>query len=672
MQNQPVSKSTFSEIIELINQGQVSRAAGICREAVDANPDDVNMLGLLGAILVKTRNYKEAEKYLRRTIDLAPTFAKPYEDLGHTLISLKRYEEAIEVLENATRLDPGLELAFFNLGKALAATGRGKEADSAFEKAFSLSPERKALAQAAEWISDGKYDEAEKICRRVLQKAPNNVDAMRLLAQLATRLQRTADAERYLRKTIEIAPDFTGAIADLGSLLEEDDRYEEAIACFEKAIELEPDNPIFYDRLGYILAPAAQTYAAIDAHRKAIELNPNFAASWLGLGHTLKTVGQQNEAIEAYRKCISLRPDYGVTYWSLANLKTYRFSDEDIAEMESRISSDKVTGESEINFHFSLAKAYEDRKDYANAWHHYKEGNSKRRMQETYDPVDTEVFNDRIITVFNRELLEGNTGLGNPDPSPIFIVGLPRSGSTLIEQILASHSSVEGTSELPYMFRVSKSLNRNRANGINFPEAVGELGEKHLKAMGQDYIDSCRMHRTEGRPHFIDKNPNNFTNIGFIHMVLPNAKIIDARRHPMDACFSCYRQLFAKGQPFTYDLTDIGEYYLQYQRMMDHWHDVLPGRVLTVQYEEVVSDFENQVRRLLDYCELPWEDSCLRYYDTDRPIRTASSEQVRQPIYTESLHRWRNYEQYLDELKTTLEPIMEHYNKYLDVAQRPS
>ncbi|MFB3100722.1 MAG: sulfotransferase, partial [Gammaproteobacteria bacterium] len=296
------------------------------------------------------------------------------------------------------------------------------------------------------------------------------------------------------------------------------------------------------------------------------------------------------------------------------------------------------------------------------------EGNSKRRMQEVYDPVETEVVNDMIIDVFSKGLLEKNADAGNADPSPIFIIGLPRSGSTLIEQILASHSLVEGTSELPYVTRITKSLNRNRADGINYPKAVAELYDRHFVAMGQDYINFCQMHRTEGKQHFIDKNPNNFPAVGFIHLTLPNAKIIDARRHPMDACFSCYRQLFAKGQPFTYDLTDIGEYYLQYRRMMDYWHEVLPGRVLTVQYEEVVTDFENQVRRLLEYCGLPFEEGCLNYYDTDRPVRTASSEQVRQPIYTQSLGRWRYYEQHLDELKEILDPLLPRYEQYQGIG----
>jgi hypothetical protein len=322
-----------------------------------------------------------------------------------------------------------------------------------------------------------------------------------------------------------------------------------------------------------------------------------------------------------------------------------------------------------VNFLFALAKAHEDRGDYDQAWDYYVAGNAKRRSLEHYDPVSFEIRNDAVIDVFTQEFLQRNTGLGNPDPAPIFIIGLPRSGSTLLEQILASHSMVEGTAELPYIKRVEHSLSKNRVDGINYPRAVRELGEPHFKSLGQDYLDAAALHRVVGTPRFIDKMPNNFPAVGLIHLILPNAKIIDARRYPLDSCLSNFRQLYGQGQPFTYDLTDIGEYFLEYQRMMDHWHAVLPGRVLTVQYEDVVTDFENQVRRLLEYCELPWEDACLRYHETDRPVRTASSEQVRQPVYTKSVHFWRRHEKNLGELIDVLRPTLERYKQYESINQ---
>ena len=664
MQHQVISKSVFVEVLELISSGQLVAAERICSNTISQHPNDPNITGLLGAVLVKMKKFKEAETYLKRTIELAPTFAKPHEDLGFVLLELDRPQEAIEALEKAIRLDPKLNLAFLNLGKALAAVGRGKEADAAFEKLFELSPEHKLLARAVECLKEEQFEEAERICREIIRNNPGNVEAIRLMGRMAARQNRVGIAERQYRKALEIAPDYTGVIVDLGKLLRDDDRFEEAIACFRQAIEMEPGNARLHDLLANALAPAALTYEAIEAYQKAIDLNPKLGIAWLGLGHMLKTVGRQKEAIEAYHRCYELEPDIGAIQWSLANLKTYHFTDEEIEDMEAKVERKDLRAESEVNFLFALAKAWEDRKEYGRAWHYYHEGNLKRRMQEVYDPVETEVVNDMIIDVFSRELLEKNADAGSADPSPIFVIGLPRSGSTLIEQILASHSLVEGTSELPYVARITRSLNRNRADGINYPKAVAELDDRHFIAMGQDYINFCQMHRTEGKQHFIDKNPNNFPAVGFIHLMLPNAKIIDARRHPMDACFSSYRQLFAKGQPFTYDLTDIGEYYLQYRRMMEYWHEVLPGRVLTVQYEEVVTDFENQVRRLLDYCGLPFEEGCLNFYATDRPVRTASSEQVRQPIYTKSLGRWRYYEKHLDELKEVLEPLLPSYEQW--------
>ena len=658
-------KAIFDEAIELINAGNPRAAEAVCREAIERNPKDVNMLGMLGAVLVKMRRLDEAEQVLKRTVHLAPTFAKPHEDLGFVLLELERFEDAIEVLQKAVRLDPKLEFAQFNLGKALALTGKGEEADVAFESSFALSPERKLLAQAARLHKEGQLEEAEKLYRQVLKNNPDNVDAMRMLAMVAATLKRFDDAERLLRRAVGIAPDFLAAVIDLGRILKEQDRFEEAIGYFKKAIEINPNNPQTHFLLAGAYAPAALNQEAAKEYQRTLELSPRHPGALLGLGNALKTIGSLEQAIEAYHDCISVKPNNGETYWSLANLKTYRFTDEQLQEMENRVEDGTgATDKSEVNFLFALGKAYDDRWDYDRSWHYYERGNIKQRMLVQYDPVHTETINDAIIEVFDRKLFKEKSGSGHPDPAPIFILGLPRSGSTLLEQVLSSHSQVEGTSELPYLGRVATSLNRNRPDGVNYPEAVRELAPDNFAALGEDYIRYAQLHRTEGKPFFVDKMPNNFPTIGFLHLILPNAKIIDARRHPLDACVGNFRQHYARGQTFAYDLTDIGEYYLQYQRMMDHWHEVLPDRVLTVQYEEVVTDFENQVRRILEYCRLPWEDNCIKFYETERPVRTASSEQVRQPIYTGALNFWRNYEGRLGELEEILEPIRDRYRKY--------
>ena len=665
------SRAAFNRAMSLIEAGRMNAAAAACREALERNPNDVNMTALLGAILLKARQFADAETRLKRAIELAPNFAKPHEDLGYLLIETGRAGEAVDILRNATRLDPKAEMAFFYLGRALSSTGRGEEADAAFEASFALNPQRRRLALAAEHHKEGRHDEAERLYRELLKESPDNVDAMRLLAGIVTARSNAAESEALLRKAVTLAPDYALAYLDLGQIYHDQHRYAEALDCFERATRLQPKAAKPHYLLAATLAPVGRTEDALAAYRRALELRPTHAGALLGAGHTLKTLGRQREAVEAYRRCTQLRPENGESYWSLANLKTYRLTAEDIEAMTSALErEDELNDRSAVNFLFALAKAHEDAGDFDTAWDFYARGNSRQRMLEHYDPVQTEVTNDEIVEVFDEPFLKENTGLGHPDPAPIFVLGLPRSGSTLIEQILASHSQVEGTSELPYLGRAATSLNRNRADGINYPHAVRELRASHFKALGRQYLERANLHRHSGRPRFIDKMPNNFPTIGFLHLVLPNAKIIDVRRYPLDSTLSCYRQLFAKGQTFVYDLTEIGEYFLEYQRMMDHWRVVLPGRVLRVQYEDLVTDFDSQAHRLLDYCDLPWEEACARFFDTDRPIRTASSEQVRQPVYTRSIHFWRNYEKHLGELIEVLEPVLPRYARYEHMPQR--
>jgi tetratricopeptide (TPR) repeat protein len=671
--NKPLAtKSTLFEAVELINSGRIAQAETLCRAAVARNGDDVNMTALLGATLLKARKLAEAEQYLRHSIRLAPNFAKPQADLGHLLLQTRRAAEAATLLQKVVELEPSEGDAWFNLGKALALLGKGREADAAFEKSFDLNPERKALALAAEHHQQDRAEQAERMLRELLRQNPDNVDALRLLGVLSLAAGRLQEAERLLKRATHMAPDFADAQLDLGKVYKEQHKLADAIAALERAIALEPGNFFGYFLLASVLSPAARTEDAIAAYRKVLELRPRHPGAWLGLGHALKTAGQQEEAVAAYRECLRLRPGSGETWWSMANLKTYRLSDDDIHAMQMQLAKQDGAGEDEegfstqsrVNILFALAKAYEDRGDDPLAWKYYVQGNATQRMQESYDPVRTEVVNDEIMAVFSPEFLEQQKGLGHPSDEPIFVIGLPRSGSTLLEQILASHSQVEGTSELPYVGVIANTAGRNRADGLIYPRALGDVAAGKWAEMGQTYLDLARIHRGLGKPRFIDKMPNNFPHVGLLHLMFPNAKIIDARRYPLDSTLSCYRQLFARGQSFVYDLTDIGEYYLQYQRMMDYWHEVLPGRVLTVQYEDMVTDFDNQLTRLLEYCGLPFEESCSRFWETSRPVRTASSEQVRQPIYTQSIHRWRRYEAELGELIEVLQPILPRYAQY--------
>ena len=424
-------RAAFNHAIDLVHAGRVSAAATFCRDFLRRTPGDVNMTALLGAVLLKLRQFKDAERHLRRAIELAPSFAKPHEDLGYLLVEQGRAEEAVEGLKTATRLDPQAEMAFFTLGRALSMTGMGAEADAAFEAAFALNPSRKRLALAAEHHKAGRHEEAARLYRHLLRETPNDVDAMRLLAGVLMRKSEVEEAEVLLRKAIALAPDYALAFLDLGQLLQEQFRYAEAIDCFQRTIELQPAAVKPHFLLASTLASAGHTFDALASYRRVLKLQPRHAGAWLGLGHTLKTVGRQEEAVQAYRECIRIRPDNGESYWSLANLKTYQLAQGDIREMQAALErTDQLAEQSAVNFLFALAKAHEDQGDFDAAWGYYARGNAKQRQLEYYDPVQTEVTNDEIMEVFDQPFLERNTGLGHADEAPIFVVGLPRSGST--------------------------------------------------------------------------------------------------------------------------------------------------------------------------------------------------------------------------------------------------
>lgn len=445
----------------------------------------------------------------------------------------------------------------------------------------------------------------------------------------------------------------------LGSTLLDRQKFPEAAKAFNKAIKLRPKSDAGWAGLGQAFARADQMEEAATAYAKAIELNPKIPLVQMAYGHVLKTLGRQEEALKAYRDAIQLKPNFGEVYWSMANLKIFKFEDAEVKAMEAELESRNLGESPEAHFRFALGKAYEDKKDYDQAWHYYDTGNKKQRMLVHHDPMEVEMHQGRIIDVFSKELIEKHSGNGYDAPDPIFVVGLPRSGSTLVEQILASHSMVEGTAELPVLGKMASTIGRYRPDGVQFPMAVRDLRKQDWEAYGKQYIEQSRPYRFTDAPFFTDKLPNNFSFVGLVHLILPNAKFINTRRHPVDCCLGNYKQLWGKGQNFTYDVLELGDYYKQYHKVMTHWHDILPGKVLDVHYEETVTDLEGQVRRILDHCGLPFEEQCVRYYETDRAIKTASSEQVRQPIYKGALGRWRLYEKHLGTWIEELAPIVD-------------
>jgi tetratricopeptide (TPR) repeat protein len=641
-------------------------AEQLCRGALVDFPGEPNFLSLLGAALNRQGRGEEAEPLLRRALEEEPGYAKGHEELGRSLLHLGRFEEAIERLRRALELDPKLQSAQLALVHALTEAGRAEQADEVMQAFLRADPARELIAQAAEHHRAGRLEEAEAIYREILRRDPRNLEALRLLALIAMKTEHYGQAESLLKRAVEIAPDFLAAWIDLSRAQLERLDLQAALDSIERAVQLNPHSANVHFNLANVQARSGHHDQAIATYRRAIELGPDLPGGYLGLGNTLKTVGQQAEAIEAYRRATAMRAELSEAWWSLSNLKTFRFEDREIEAMQRQLEVPEISDEAQVQFCFALAKAHEDRGDYARAFELYERGNRTRRAQESYDPVETEAINERIMKVFDAEFLAQHAGCGHQDPAPIFVVGLPRSGSTLIEQILASHSQVDATHELPEIGRLIQQINRKRDDRIAYPEAVRDFAGESWATLGRAYIDQTRQHRRDA-PYFIDKMPNNFASIGLINLVLPNAKFINTRRHPLDTCLSCYKQLFARGQPFTYDLMELGEYYLQYDRMMAHWHAVLPGRVLDVQYESVVADLGAETRRLLEFCGLTWEDACLRYYETERAIRTASSEQVRRPIYSDAVGFWRHYARQLAGLIDILEPVLSS----LPVGQRP-
>jgi len=632
-------------------------AEKLCRDALADFPGEHNLMSLLGAALNRQGRGQEAEPLLRRALAEEPRYAKGQEELGRSLLQLGRFDEAIDCLRQALALDPKLQSAHLTLVHALSESGRAEQAEAQMQEFLRADPARELIAKAAEHQRAGRFEQAEGLYREILRRDPRNLEALRLLALIAMRYEHYGQAEELLKRAVEVAPDFLAAWIDLSRAQLERLDLPAARASIERAVELNPRSANVQIHVAGLQARSGRHEDAVETFRQATRLNPELPAAFLGLGNALKTIGRQAEAVEAYRRATVLRPEHSESWWSLSNLKTFRFEARDIEAMERQLERPGIPDEARVQFSFALAKAREDRREYARAFQLYELGNRTRRKLEHYDPVQTEVIDDRIIEVFDAALLARHAGSGHPDPAPIFVIGLPRSGSTLVEQILSSHSQVDATHELPEVGRLIQRINRERTDRVAYPEAVRDFDAAAWAALGRSYLDETRKYRGRA-PRFVDKMPNNFANVGLLSLALPNARFVNTRRHPIDTCLSCYKQLFARGQPFTYDLTELGEYYLEYERLMAHWHAVLPGRVLDVQYESMVADQGRETRRLLEFCGLGWEDACLRFHETERAIRTASSEQVRRPIYSSSVGVWRHYERELAPLIEILRPAL--------------
>jgi tetratricopeptide (TPR) repeat protein len=629
------------------------------REILKSFPNEPNALFIVAVALKGLERLIEANKILQVLVNQTPNFALAHQELGFTLHALKQIEPSIVSLTHAVNVDPTLIHSWRLLSELLLATGQNQASEEAYNSYLRFSAKHPLLGEALQAFIDGKLVLSERYCRDYLKQSPDDVSALRLLAEIAIKLGVFEDAEQLLEHCLGLAPDYHLARLNYAHVLNKLEKSQQALLEIETLEKYQPDLPPQQILKAAILVRLGKFEAAIALYDVLINALPEQANLYTSRGHALKTIGEQEAAIASYRQAISCSPSYGEAYWSLANLKTFHFEQFEIQLMKKQIQIKQLPSLDRINICFALGKALEDSKEFEQSFYYYKLGNKFKHSIERYDADETTDLIERTISTCQSPIFENNREQGCSKADPIFIVGLPRSGSTLLEQILASHSMVDGTKELPDIIAMVRKLSdRKKRNEISkYPEVIANLCAQQRLALGNEYIRKTQVHRGDA-PFFIDKMPNNFAHIGLIKLILPNAKIIDARRQPMSACFSGFKQLFSTGQAFSYDLENIARYYQDYLRLMDHWHKTLPHQVLTVSYEDVVNDFENQVHQVLEFCGLPFEQNCLEFYNNARPVNTASSEQVRQPINTKGLDAWKPFEKFLTPLQSKLSSIL--------------
>ena len=600
---------------------------------------------------------------LRALARSQPRSAITHFEYGQTLSEAGQYPEASAAIRRALALRPDLPDAWRALGDTLIVAGDAAGADAAYANHIRASTRNPKLLEAASALVENRVPEAEQLLRAYLNGHPTDVSALRMLAEASARLGLYGDAERLLLCCLQLAPSFIEARHNYAIVLHRLNKPAQALEQVDRLMATDSNNGAYRNLKAVVLSKVGDFAEALELFATVLKASPSQARIWMSYGHTLSTAGREADSIEAYHRCIALLPQCGEAWWSLANLKIYKFSEAEIATMSEQLARDDLGADDRFHLHFALGTALEELQDYASAFEHYAQGNPLRRDQIHYSAADTSALVARAKALFTPQFLAERSGFGADAADPIFIVGLPRSGSTLVEQILASHSRVEGTMELPNIISmVSKLISRSPTDpGAGYAAAFAELTSARCRELGEQYLEETRIQRKLGRPMFIDKMPNNFLHTGFIHLILPRAKIIDARRHPMACGFSLYKQHFARGQNFSYSLEDIGRFYRDYVELMSHFDAVLPGRVHRVIHEDLLADTESQVRSLLAHCGLEFEESCLRFYENERAVRTASANQVRRPISRSGVDQWRHFEPWLAPLKDALGNVVEAY-----------
>jgi tetratricopeptide (TPR) repeat protein len=648
-------KTDFKAIQQRISSGHFTDAINRCEVLLKdiQSADSLSQqecLYLMAVAFRLNKDYSSAIAQLQNILSINAEHSRALQELGYNYRALNEDRLALEHFYKATQANPALLsswqalLPYYQAREQLQATELCK---SQIKK---LSDLPRPILAATDLFYDGKIDAAENLCLQYLQQNKHSLPALMLLAEIASKLRAISEAEFILETCVELAPNNAEAMYSLFKVYSKLGKFEAALSLSNKLLNINADNTFYKVAKATSLVSLGEIEDAIAIYHSVIDNEQADANLYLLLGHALKTKGDKQASIKAYQQAYILSPAFGDAYWSLANTKTYEFSNDEIQKMLDAAKAQKTSSNDKIHLEFALGKAFEDKRLYKASFEHYEKGNAIKRTEIKYSSTNHNLFIDNLIKTFTPSLVSSLEGVGHQDPSPIFIVGLPRAGSTLLEQILASHSQVDGTMELHEILGLAANLSKKRQNLKAYPHNMPDIPKDRFKLFGEKFIADTQIYR-QGAAYFIDKMPNNFMHIGLIKSILPQAKIIDARRSPMACCFSGFKQLFGDGQEFSYALDDIAQYYQAYLRLMNHWHEVYPNQILTVHHEDVVSDLESQVKLILNYCNLPFEEACLSFYENKRAVKTPSAEQVRQPIYTSGLEQWKHYEEYLTPLK---------------------
>ncbi len=652
--NSPNSVQERLSTIERLLGSDPTRAEALADEVLVQDPGHAMALLFKGMARRFARRPGAAIEVLRPLCEQARDAPFPHLQLGLALREAGEPEQAARAMRRAIEIKPDFSDSWLALAHLQSSTGDGNGAAEAFDGYIRSVMQDPWLRDTSEALQDNRLGDAERALRRRLESYPKDVVALRMLATVASRTGRLDDAETLLETTLELAPGYREARHDYADLLVRQTRPAEALEEIERLLATDPANVAWRKRKAAILLHLLEHARAAAVYEELLRETPDDAGLHSSLGHCLRMMGRPDESVAAYRRAIALAPRSGEAYWNLANLKTCRLSDDELAAMRAALADPGLGDEERTHFHFAAGKALEDREQFDESFAHYADGNRIRRRKVTWDAGQFSAYVDRCRKVFTKEFFDARAGFGVDAAGPVFVVGLPRAGSTLVEQILASHSAVEGTAELPQIKSMAAALARQQADPASWPEGLPELGEEASRQLGREYIERTRAYRKLGKPLFIDKTPGNFEQLGLIFLMLPRARVVDVRRQPMACGLSIYKHLFARGQAFSYSLEDIGRYYRDYRLLMDHFDEIAGARIHRVSYEALVRDPEAETRRLLEYCGLPFEEACLRFHENPRSVSTPSSEQVRSPLFTEGIEHWRRYAAWLGPLEQAL------------------